>query len=74
MKLYLVECQGMNFTVVGAADGLAYVLAEDPYSAYKKLREYLDKNDLGFSSDRQLKTVTLIADDSQCPIPARLFL
>lgn len=73
MKLFLVRCKGMTSTVTGVAHGLAYVVANDPTEAYNKLRNYLDEKDLGFTSERELNTIQLIADEeSSCD--CKLFL
>ncbi len=42
-----------------------YVVAEDPTTAYSKVREFLDSNDLCFSNDRAMKTIELIADSNK---------
>ena len=62
MKLYRVVCKGMI-----VSHGSAYVVANDPTEAYKKLRDYLDKKELGFRVDRELDKVVLIADESEYP-------
>lgn len=63
LKLYKVTCQGMHGGLGDRhAHGIAYVVAENTYSAYKMLRKFLDENDLGYSGDRELKSVELIAD------------
>ena len=69
MKLWLVECRGMTYSIAGSGNvhGRAYVIAEDPQAAYAKLRAYLDKKDLGFTHERELASVELIADASEYP-------
>lgn len=62
MKLYRVVCKGMI-----VSHGSAYVVATDPTMAYLKLRDYLDKKDLGFRVDRELDRIILIADESEYP-------
>lgn len=62
MNLYLVTCRGMNGQ---NQDGIAYVVAPDPTTAYRVLRHYLDKEDLGFASDRALASVELLAEDGE---------
>ena len=75
MKLFIVVCRGMQSSVTGPANGTAYVAAKDAGQAYKKLREYLDKEDLGFESDRELLSVTLVAEEGEYPdCRTRLFL
>jgi hypothetical protein len=67
MKLFLVECKGMKYNVTSAPGGIAYVLAENPSQAYDKLRDILDKRDLGFSHERELESIRLLAEDSDYP-------
>lgn len=46
-----------------------YVLANDPTEAYNKAKKVVDEKDYGFASDRELKSIELIADDdnyNQC--------
>jgi hypothetical protein len=49
------------------AHGVAYVVAENPDAAYTKLRESLDKRNLGFPKDREMHTVELIAATGDYP-------
>lgn len=76
MNLYLVTCRGMTGSIAGGtADGVAYVVANDPNEAYEKLRRYLVDKDLGFGSDRQLRKVELLAEEGLYPTCSlRLFL
>ena len=39
-----------------------YVVATSPNGAYNKLKRLLDKEDIYFSSDRELRSVEKIAD------------
>jgi hypothetical protein len=64
MKLYLVTLQGMTSSISGPVYGEAYVLAENPDVAYKKVKKFLDEQDLGFSNDRQLRCIELLADSN----------
>ena len=61
-KLYLVTLRGMTYSSSGPAYGTSYVIAENSDEAYQKVRKFLDENDLGFSKDRELKKIELIAD------------
>ena len=45
----------------------AYVIAEDAGEAYRKVRQFLDHEDIGFQRDRELYSVCLIAEDVACP-------
>ena len=76
MKLYLVECRGMTVAIQGEiVHGKAYVIANDPGAAYDQLREFLDKKDLGFRNQRELLSVTLLAEMGDYPsCGMRLFL
>lgn len=58
MKLFLVE-------TIAFSDKY-YAVAEDPTSAYNKVRSYLDKKEYS-SSDSELRHVTLVADDVDYP-------
>lgn len=66
-KLYRVTCKGMTYSSTGTAHGVAYVIAENPSEAYKKLRDDLDKRDLGYTKDRALDKVELIAEAGNYP-------
>lgn len=62
-SLYLVRCRGMQTAIGGSpGHGVAYVIAKDPGEAYRKLRDDLDKRDLGHARDRSLLTVELLAE------------
>lgn len=63
MKLYKVTLTGMTCSVIGKAYGVSYVVAENTVQAYSKVRKFLDKENIGFSSDRELRMVELIADE-----------
>ena len=68
MKLYKVTRRGMTSGLgSGQAYGVAYVVAEDPERAYRTVRASLDTRDLGFSSDRELSSVELIAEAAPYP-------
>lgn len=61
-KLYKVTLRGMNYNITGVAYGLSYVIAENSDEAYQKVRKFVYDNDLGFTKDRELDRVELIAD------------
>lgn len=67
MKLYRITLKGMTYSVVGTAYGIPYVIAENPDQAYQIVRSYLDKKDLGFTSDRCLKSIELLAESGDNP-------
>ena len=53
--LYLVETNKFS----------AYIIAEDPTEAYVKLRTKLEEWDYGFKKDRELKSVKVIAVETE---------
>ena len=61
-KLYRVTLRGMTYSSTGVAYGSSYVIAENSDEAYKKVRKFLDENNLGFTKYRELDKVELIAD------------
>jgi hypothetical protein len=63
MKLYRVTLTGMTYSVTGKIYGVSYVVAENTNQAYLKVKEFLDKEDIGFRSERGLKMIELIADE-----------
>jgi len=67
-NLYRVTLRGMKGSIAGTvAYGVSYVIASNPNSAYEIVRYFLDKNDLGFSHERQLEKVELIAECKRYP-------
>jgi hypothetical protein len=67
-NLYRVTLRGMKTSIAGTvAYGVSYVLASNPTSAYATVRYFLDKNDLGFSHERQLEKIELIAECKRYP-------
>ena len=70
MKLYKVTCRGMTTDCMGTqtAHGIAYVVAENPDEAYRKVRERLDGRNLGFPKDRELDKIELIAAEGDYPM------
>lgn len=67
-KLWKVTCRGMHGGIASdVAHGIAYVVAEDAAEAYKKLRSSLDKRKLGFSKEREMEKVELLAAEGDYP-------
>lgn len=67
-KLYLVKCRGMQSAIgCDVVHGVAYVVAENSEEAYRKLRDSLDKRDLGFAPQREMETVELLAEQKDYP-------
>lgn len=58
MKLYKVETVGL---------GTHWVCALDPTAAYELLRKEWDEKDYGFVRDRQMRSISLIADMVEYP-------
>jgi hypothetical protein len=67
MKLFKITLRGMTVTSTGVVYGVSYVVAQDPTSAYLKVKKFLDTNDIGFSKERELFSVELIADSNIYP-------
>jgi hypothetical protein len=73
-KLFRVNLKGMYGTGCGIKYHQSYVVAKTMDGAYKKVRDYLDGADLGFSSDRELDSIELIAEDCEyTDVRTRLF-
>lgn len=69
MKLYLVTIKGLYACPYHSS----YVVAKDPTAAHTVVREYLEKNNFGFSHDRELEKIELVADDRTYPDTAHAF-
>lgn len=61
-KLYRVTLRGMTYSSTGTIYGVSYVVAENTEEAYIKVKTFLDKENLGFSKDRELDKIELLAD------------
>ena len=68
IKLYLVTTRGWGDY------SKFYVAAINSDIAYRRVREYLDNNNLMFSRDRELKSVELLAEQTSCPKCKTMFL
>lgn len=67
-KLYKVTCRGMHGGIgTDTAHGIAFVVAENPDEAYKRVKERLDDRKLGFDKDRELSCIELIAEQTEFP-------
>ena len=64
-KLFRVILRGMTSSMTGVSYGISYVIAKNMDEAYKKVREFLDDNDIGFRKDREIVKVVLLAEDYQ---------
>ena len=67
-NLYKVTCKGMHVGIAhDVAHGIAYVVAEDAADAYRKVRERLDRDELGLTRDRAMDRVELLAESDKYP-------
>ena len=66
-KLYRVQLKGMTSSFTGTCYGMPYVVATDPTEAYKIVREYLDRNNLGCRNEREMDSITLLAEEGGYP-------
>lgn len=57
-KLWRVQLRGSI-----AGYNPCYVVAQDPTTAYAIVRKHLDQRDYGFTKDRELLTIELVAED-----------
>ena len=64
-KLFRVVLRGMTSSVTGVAYGISYVIAKNMDEAYRKVRKFLDDQDIGFRKDREIEKVELLAEDDQ---------
>jgi len=68
MKLYRVQLKGMTYTAgSNTIYGVSYVIAPDETTAYQKVKIYLDKRDLGFTHERVLNKIELMAESGDYP-------
>jgi hypothetical protein len=70
MKLYRVTCRGMHHSLANStpAHGIGYVVAETMNDAYRMMRDHLDTMDIGFSHDREMEKIELLAEDIDYPM------
>lgn len=70
-KLFRVNLRGLKSSVFGSS----YVIAQDSNEAYQKVRKHLDEKNYGFSKERELESVELIAENiDYTDTQKRLFL
>lgn len=78
MNLYLVTVRGYDKGSKGmglsTSYDQAYVAAPDATAAYNLFRKYLDREDIWFQDDRELKSIELIASEKRCKAPFMFFL
>ena len=61
MKLYKIKIRTYKKGSVN------YVVANNPDEAYKILRKYLDEKNYFFSSERELDSIELVAEEGDYP-------
>jgi len=67
-SLFKVTCRGMTSGCPSEITwGVAYVVAYGYDEAAQKVRDALTKRDLGFSKDRDIKSVELVAQNCEYP-------
>ena len=66
-KLYLVKLRGLQYAATGIMYGESYVIAVNPNDAYQKVKLFLEDRDIGFTDDRELFSVTLLAENIDFP-------
>lgn len=54
----------MRFTSTGTVYGVNYVVAKDAEEAYQKVKKFLDNKDIGFTKDRVLESIELLAEET----------
>lgn len=67
MKLYRVKLRGMTSEIFPTAYGHPYVVANSTDEAFNKVKEYVNKRNLGFARERELDTITLLAEEGDYP-------
>jgi len=67
MKLYRVRLNGMHGTCVSTAYGKPYVVADNPEEALKKVQDYVEERNLGFTSEREMNSIELLAEEGDYP-------
>lgn len=64
-KLYRVTLRGLTYSSTGVIEGISYVVATNAEEAYQKVKKRLDEKDYGFSKDRELDKVELLASTNE---------
>ena len=74
MKLYRVTLRGLTPST-GVDYQVSYAVADDSALAYRLVRDWLDTKDYRFRSEREMKSVELLADeDEYTDAKTRLFI
>lgn len=64
-KLYKVTLRGMTYSITSTVYGISYVVAYDAEEAYRKVKNALDKDNIGYSKDKALDKIELLAENDQ---------
>ncbi|HOD97838.1 MAG TPA: hypothetical protein PLT63_03590 [Syntrophales bacterium] len=68
MKLYRIKLRGMcGGLTTQVAYGCPYVVAESPNKALEIVQSYLSKKDIGFSDEREMVNIELLAEQADYP-------
>jgi len=67
MKLYEITLCGPFYGVGSGPANPFYVVARDATAAYDTLRRTLDSRETGFPRDREMQTIELLAEATECP-------
>ena len=66
MKLFRIKLTGMKHSSTGTLYGCPYV-AESADQALAKVQKYVRDNDLGFTNDREMESIELLAEEGDYP-------
>jgi hypothetical protein len=67
LKLYEVTIRGGHSGTSAPDYHSSFVVAESPDAAYRQVREFLDKNDLCFTDQREMDSISLLAEAARYP-------
>ena len=67
MKLFRIKLTGMKYSSIGTLYGCPYVVAESAEQALAKVQKYVRDNDLGFTNDREMESIELLAEEGDYP-------
>ncbi len=66
MHLFKVILRGLH-SATSTDYNTSYVVAPDASSAYQRVKDFLDKENLGFIDGRELAKIELLAEEGQYP-------
>ena len=69
MNLYRIKLRGMTSTIMdtNVAYGCPYVVADSADEALKIVQDFLEKEDLGYGSERVMDSIELLAEETRYP-------